>query len=297
MLKEFLLNYFEEELIDLVLNSKKYKRIYGETKSPVSKINSVDIELCKTLYIEYKMPIYKIAMLYGVSDATMRTYLIKNNVVLKGHKCGKNSQNDYFENIDTPDKAYFLGLIVADGCIMDNSTNTNERKVLSLSLTEDDEYILKTFNKYGNFNEKILTSHKEDTKPRKMIRISSSKIYDDLYNLKIRPRKSTENKTYMPEINNELIPHFIRGYFDGDGIAFSSGYIGFCGCDTLLIQIRDWLVSNGMSYKELYYNKSNHIYYLQWSAKDDRKKFFNLIYKDKKDLYLIRKYNKIKNKL
>ena len=49
--------------------------------------------------------------------------------------------------------------------------------------------------------------------------------------------------------------------------------------------------------KELLLNKSNNIYYMQWSAIADRRKFFEIIYKDKENLYLKRKYYKILNKL
>lgn len=32
----------------------------------------------------------------------------------------KKFNEDYFELIDTPEKAYFLGFIFADGCLIDN---------------------------------------------------------------------------------------------------------------------------------------------------------------------------------
>lgn len=288
-IKNLLLNYFEEELINEILSSKRYKRITD--KKPV------DIELCKNLYLNFNLPIYKIAMFYGVSDATMRTYLLKQGVNLKGHYCGKNSFNNYFETIDSPDKAYFLGLIVADGCILDNGTETNNKKVLNISLTEEDKYILELFNQYANFKTELSISHKEDLKPRYQLIINSSKIYNDLYNLNVRERKSTENETSMPLLKDELIPHFIRGVFDGDGIAKTNGAVGFCGCFTLLNQIKDYLVSKGLKDNQICFNKSNNIYYIQWGAKKDRQLFFDLIYKDKLNLYLIRKFDKIKNKL
>jgi hypothetical protein len=39
----------------------------------------------------------------------------------------------------------------------------------------------------------------------------------DLIRLGCKPRKSLELK--FPEINDVLLPHFVRGYFDGDGCA------------------------------------------------------------------------------
>ena len=36
-MKEYMLQYFNERLVNKVLQAKKYYRIYGETKSPLSK--------------------------------------------------------------------------------------------------------------------------------------------------------------------------------------------------------------------------------------------------------------------
>lgn len=292
-MKDFLLKYFDEEVINLALNAKKYKRIFGITNSPKSKKDEVDINLAIKLYIEYKLPIYKIAMLFGVSDATLRTYFINNKVKLKGHKIGKNSDNKYFYNINTCDKAYYLGLIFADGSIM----SKNKRKRLSIALTASDAYILELFNKYGNFKSNVFLTHKNDKKPRATIVINSSQVYDDLITWGVEENKSKKLMT-IPKIRKNLIPHFIRGFFDGDGIAKTNGYIGFCGDYNMLSFIKKELLKEcNVNDNMITYNKSNHIYYIQWSSKKDRHAIFNYLYKNKKDIYLKRKYMKIKNKL
>ena len=289
-MKDFLLKYFDKNIVDIVLNSKKYKRIYGNTNSPLSKKNNVDINLAIKLYTLYKLPIYKIAMLFGVSDITLRAYFIQNKINLKGHKVGKNSDNKYFSNINSCDKAYFLGLIFADG----NIRSSNNKKNLSISLTESDAYILELFNRYANFNSNLFINHKEDIKPRKGLSIHSQKIYDDLIKLGVEENKSKKLMT-IPKIRKNLIPHFIRGYFDGDGIAKSNGYIGFCGDYNMLSFIKEQLINEcNVKDNKITFNKSNNIYYIQWSSKKDRNTIFNYLYKNKKDLYLKRKYEKIK---
>ena len=45
---------------------------------------------------------------------------------------------------------------------------------------------------------------------------------------------------------------------------------------------------------KIIFNKWNNIYYIQWSSKKDRRSIFNYLYQNKKDLYLKRKYEKIK---
>ena len=48
------------------------------------------------------------------------------------------------------------------------------------------------------------------------IDINSTKICNDLVNLGIGYRK-TYKELHIPKIKQELVRHFIRGYFDGDG--------------------------------------------------------------------------------
>ena len=293
-MKKYLLNYFNEDLINEVLNSNKYKRLYGVVNSPKSKINEVDINVCKKLYEYYKLPIYKIAMLYGVSDSTMRTYFLKNNITLKGHKCGKNSDNSYFEKINSFDKAYFLGLIFADGNLY--SPSPNKRK-FQISLTSKDAYILEKLNIHADLKTSLIENHKEDLKSRFGLYIDSFKIYEDLYKLGVEENKSSKN-IYFPKIPKKYYSHFIRGYFDGDGIAYSKGYIGFCGSYTLLKQIHSILLKElNLNNIKITYNRSNNIYYMTWASKADCYKLFNYLYKDKKDLYLIRKYEKLKQQI
>lgn len=296
-MKDFLLNYFDEEIVDTTLKAKKYKRIFGVINSPVSKESEVDIDLAIKLYNKYKLPIYKIAMLYGVSDATMRTYFIKHNVNLKGHRVGKNSDNKYFSNINSCDKAYYLGLIFADGCIQ--SREHKGQKMFSIGLMEDDKYILETLNKYGNFNTDVTLSHTNDTnrKPLAVLRVHSSQVYDDLVKLGVEEHKSHKLMN-IPKIRKQLIPHFIRGFFDGDGIAKSNGYIGLCGDYNMISFIKQHLIEEcGVKDNMITFNKSNNIHYIQWGSKKDRQAIFDYLYKNKKDLYLKRKYEKIKQNL
>ena len=85
----------------------------------------------------------------------------------------------------------------------------------------------------------------EDLKSRFGLYIDSFKIYEDLYKLGVEENKSSKN-IYFPKIPKKYYSHFIRGYFDGDGIAYSKGYIGFCGSYTLLKQIHSILLKESI---------------------------------------------------
>ena len=294
-MKEYLLKYFDEDLINKVLTTSKYKRLI-DSENNKNKKSKIDIEVAQTLYNKYKLPLYKIAMLFGVSDVTLRKYLIDKQAPMRGHRCGQNSQNDYFKTIDSIDKAYYLGLIFADGNIREDSRGGG-RKIFQIALTEEDKYILERFNKYANFKSKLYIDHKEDEKPRYSLNVYSASIYDDLVKLGVNPRKSKEGIAFIPDLDDKYISHFIRGYFDGDGIAKKQGYIGFCGDLKILQFIKDKLIKNcNVTNNTLTFNKANNIYYIQWSKAKDVQAIFDYIYKDKKDLYLTRKYLKIKNR-
>ena len=96
----------------------------------------------------------------------------------------------------------------------------------------------------------------------------------------------------MPDIREDLISHFIRGYFDGDGIGYSDGKLGFCGNLQILTYIKEkikqFVLIKGNP--NIYFNDSNHIYYLTY-GRNDSNLIANFLYKDKQDLFLQRKYN------
>ena len=289
MIQELLDLGLSESFIEEVLTSKKYKRINSEKYFPIDEQKEIALKL----YEVYRIPNYKIAMLSGISEASSKKWLTSYGFKNRGHYTGKNSENNYFEEIDSFDKAYFLGFIFADGCVQDFSTDTNNRKSLSLVITEGDGYLLQKFLDYSKTQATIVTSHKEDSKPRKQIEIWSCKIYDDLFKLGVIPRKSKKETTLqIPNIREDLISHFIRGYFDGDGIGFSDGKLGFCGNLQILTYIKEniskFVQINGNP--SITYNEVNHIYYLVYGKKDAQL-IANFLYKDKNDLYLTRKYD------
>lgn len=124
------------------------------------------------------------------------------------HHCNYN----YFETIDTEDKAYWLGFIYADGNI-NKAQNT-----LTIQLQGRDNGHLVKLNKCieGNFSVKCFDIIKND-KTYFMCRILvySTKMSKDLMDKGVVPHKT--DKICFPDIPNHLIRHFIRGYFDGDG--------------------------------------------------------------------------------
>lgn len=139
---------------------------------------------------------------YGISNRHYQKVIIKNGGELNERTRKFNFDENYFEDIDTEDKAYFLGFIVADGSV--------NKKTLNISQKEPD--ILYEFKRYINFEGKVLKSKGRDIHT---INLYSEKTINDLYRLGIYSNKTMIVK--YPEIPKDLEHHFMRGLFDGDG--------------------------------------------------------------------------------
>ena len=92
---------------------------------------------------------------WGISHRYYEDIILKNGgkFIQKTRHFAFNEK--YFENIDTEDKAYFLGFIVADGCISD-STN-------SVRIIQKEQEILFTFKKFIEFTGNIFESKTGET--------------------------------------------------------------------------------------------------------------------------------------
>jgi len=78
---------------------------------------------------------------YGISDRHYQNVIIKNGGELNKRVNKYSFNEDYFEKIDTEDKAYFLGFIVADGSV-------NE---VRLNISQKEPDILYEFEKFNIF--------------------------------------------------------------------------------------------------------------------------------------------------
>lgn len=139
---------------------------------------------------------------YGISNRHYQNVIIKNGGELNKRVNKYSFNEDYFEKIDTEDKAYFLGFIVADGSV-------NEFR-LNISQKEPD--ILFQFEKFINLKDGVRKHTKRNIH---FLNLTSSKLVNDLNNLGIYQNKTMIVK--YPNIPKELEHHFMRGVFDGDG--------------------------------------------------------------------------------
>ena len=196
-------------------------------------------------------------------------------------------KQDFFENIDNEYKAYFLGLLIADGCIFKFCKNT---MFVMLSLQERDSYMVENFAKVVGANRKVLVDKRDNSKS---ITISSNKMASDLSKYGVIEKKTFS--TYLPMIRKDLMKHLVRGILDGDGNVgkrFTNKgnvrwQIAFCGSERLMIEIKNFLVYE-LDVYDIKVCKEKNIYSIRWTSKEDFLKICDYLYEGS-NIYLIRK--------
>jgi hypothetical protein len=141
--------------------------------------------------------------------------------IVKNPDRRKYACDDDFFSRDDEKSFYWAGFWAADGCIF---KNRNSKQII-LSLSEKDVVHLELFKSQVQFNgitgtsisRHSLTNPKWHDSTKKSLYITSAKLFEDLSRFNVVPAK-THTYTF-PEwlLDHELVNHFIRGYFDGDG--------------------------------------------------------------------------------
>ena len=177
----------------------------------------------KVLYYDEKISLKNIGLTLGISDKKVKDILISHGDKIRscGESILKRCKNENFFNIiDTEEKAYWLGFMYSDGFISAAQSKTGQRK-FGLSIVDIEHlYNLKEALKFEGevkiYKTAAHASYKETMYGRLLI--TSEKMVKDLINNGCLEHKTYE--LYYPtekQVPKHLIKHFIRGYFDGDG--------------------------------------------------------------------------------
>lgn len=174
-------------------------------------------------YSDNQISIINCAKKFKIGKNTLYNYLKENNSI----KNDKNYQKDitydknFFDSIDSEEKAYWLGFIMADGYTKLDKNNNPAQTTIEIS--KKDINLLDAFKKSIKSNY-IIRERSRTTVTGKIsevcsITISSHHLTKQLVSYGVVP-----NKTYIGFINEEifgdneeLIFHYLRGYSDGDG--------------------------------------------------------------------------------
>ena len=207
-------------------------------------------------------------------------------------------QEDFFDKIDTQEKAYILGLLYADGW------NQTERNVIGIGLKESDKEILDKITSLiqptkplGYYKKNKLKRGFENSQNEYRLVIANKHISQRLVELGCGKAK-THNLTFPTEeqVPSCLIRHFVRGYFDGDGSVSGDKQKQFnlVGTINFLLPLQQILMSElGFSKTKLdqrHKERDNEIRSLRYCGINQCITFRDWLYKDA-TIYLERKYD------
>ncbi|MEE1303828.1 MAG: LAGLIDADG family homing endonuclease [Agathobacter sp.] len=197
--------------------------------------------------------------------------------------------NNEFRQIDTEEKAYFLGQAFGDGC---NSKYKHNYKFILASIEDDFSLYQKLQQCFPFLRLKRYTSHSNMI----YLECCQKALYEDLVSLGLKSNKTKHDSTgefHFPDIDVKYLPHFIRGYFDADGSAWypsrhrsrNSLHIDFgCATPNFLKSLDAVLAANGIKFtwNQRLKKASNGKFYMSYSLVSSNRslsiKFADYIY-------------------
>lgn len=226
---------------------------------------------------------------------------------------------DFFKIIDTEEKAYALGFFYADGYNSYKESENSTECVISVCQLEQDIDILEKLRTAIN-SDYIFTESIQSTNGKKKYKFA---IYNKELAIDLHKLGAVNNKSLILKFpSNDIVPenlmrHFIRGYFDGDGciwsgkpkiMEFKSGKrfihnmkFTFTGCISFIDPLQDYLIKVGVVSRKTKLNFSkakdpnnntcNKVCTMEYSGRKQIEKLFNYLYNDS-TIYGNRKYNK-----
>lgn len=263
-------------------------------------------ELINTNCIEeYKsgMTSIQLAEKYGLSKPTILKFLKENGVdttkANQGYSNSKYTLNEHWlDEIDCQEKAYFLGFFYADGNTQSLAQKNSYN--IRIKLHPIDKYMLEKFAELFGSN-RPLQYRKELNKSTNKVQesytfnLGNKYLWNHMNELGCPPNKTLILK-FPAFISKELIPHFIRGYFDGDGsiVLRNNGNLAnirICGtedfCKNLYSYIKKFTGVEGLYYKD---KKGKNMWLYDIANQRDIKIFCDWIYQNSK-IHLTRKYD------
>lgn len=211
---------------------------------------------------------------------------------------------NFFDKIDTIEKAYWLGFLYADGY----ATSDNRWGV---ELGYDDYNHLQNLLCAFDYNGNLKIRERNGIKSCGFL-INNKHMTSSLISNGVIP-----NKTYslvFPDkniISTDLYSHFIRGFFDGDGCVYITrnmkprkdrnnkvyerickGVNFVCKSESFTNDLVNILKDNSINFHHAI-NKRDALHTISTSAISEIEKFYNYIYKDSNpNIRLERKFNK-----
>ncbi len=210
----------------------------------------------------------------------------------------------FFEHIDSQEKAYWLGFLAADG-----SVATHHKANLRVQIALSDEDHLRLFKEALDASHPIRRIERESARmidgrvisgsQAVILDICSRPLVDDLVAAGVGPRK-THALRWPEHLPRELLRHYLRGYFDGDGCWYANDrrpkafdfMFQLCGNEPFLLGCQRYLMSEcGLSETRLRQRRHDRCRELAYNGRTQGRRIFSLMY-DGATVRMERKYLK-----
>ena len=281
-----------------LLNHRNIKKILMDNNIQIrggrkkKELTVEQFEYLKKKYCEESVDLKVLAKENGWDKETLRNLVQEKGLVKKtNNRVNKRLIEDYFEKIDSEEKAYFLGLLLTDGSV-DKRPGRQGRIRLQLQVIDKD--ILIKFKNCLQIDSDLVIDPRGNQCCS--IEFTCEKIYNDLSNYGIIPKKTYLTTNIPTNIPEEYLKDFLRGMLDGDGcitfdklmskdvaINFTSFHESF---------VRDFQqqidsLINKQESNKLFYTSAWHC---SWRGYDQVLKILDVLYENA-TIFLDRKYN------
>lgn len=221
---------------------------------------------------------------YNISKAAFNNYLKVTPEKYRNYK-DKNLVHSYFDKIDTEEKAYFLGLLFADGSI--RKTNAMQHYITLCSISTDSYIVDRLITEVKS----ILPMRIEHRDNTVRCQFSSKQMYQTLLSYGMAPH--TKFGRRIPKIiPKRLMHHFFRGIFDGDGCISTTKKYSITRVEFIASKFLLKFLMKTLKISHTIYMKGS-ISYVQFGKKAHLLKIYKYLYSDS-TIYLTRKFDKFK---
>lgn len=239
------------------------------------------------LYLKDNLSLNAISKMYGFTPVTIANLFNKNKIKLRpNHAIKYNINDNYFNEINSHERAYWLGFLLTDGYMCEST------KLITIALQTRDIEILENFKRCLDSDGivKLFKSNKNKVKREHVyFRFNNTKIVSDLKKLGMTQAKSYTVE--MPEIDDKYFYSFLLGAFDGDGclqlFKKKSGGLQFSAAlcsasDNFIKQILNKLNQFGFKfcYRKQIQKSGNYLYNLYTGHRIEGARFLDKLYEN-----------------
>ena len=196
------------------LDDHQLNRLVNKKNSLLKEKSLVFLEPVCALY-QKGFSISYIEKELGISAPTIRKLLAQRDIHPRSQSetsvRHSSLRTDYFKKIDSPEKAWILGFIYADGSI-------NQKNSLQISQSRENDHLLKIVSDALNYPNKFTSAKKSHTdKIQSVLTITRQEIFLDLLNLGMTQNKENNLRFPFTTIDPNFYWAFLSGLYNGDG--------------------------------------------------------------------------------